>query len=103
MTQDKYIYFINKTHTDFSDLINKTQQKLDVSKDKIQDYNVLCRFWNVFSSKAIRKWDDSSTLFLDSDAIMPMVESVSKQFVNMLFNIKHLDVLTDLGIYEGFE
>lgn len=31
----------------------------------------------------------------------PMPESVSKQFVNMLFNIKHLDILRDLDIQQG--
>ena len=103
MTTDKYRYFIKKAKKDFSTLLKDTQDKLNVSKNAQTDYRILCKFWKTFSRKAISKWDDSSTLFLDSGAFMPMPESVSKQFVNMIFNIKHLDVLTDLGIYEGFE
>lgn len=103
MTQDKYEYYINKTKEDFPSIISKTQKELDNSKSKSEDLYILNIFWDKFSEKAINKWDDSSTLFLDDKALQPMPESVSKQFVNMLFKVNNLDVLTDLDIYEGFE
>lgn len=102
MTIDRYNYFLDKTKNDFNDLIVDTQNKLNLSQSKENDYKILYQFWNRFMKKAINKWCDSSILFLDNEAITPMIESVQKQFCDMLFNIKHLDLLNDLGIYEGF-
>jgi len=102
MTIDKYNEFLERTKKDFPDLVKDTQAELKKSKSKSEDFAIL----SVFSSKLLdlggEKWSDSSILFCDDEAMMPMPESVLKQFVSMLFKIKHLNPLYDLGIWTGF-
>lgn len=103
MDQQRYDYFIEKANADFSDLIKTTQEQLSISESKGEDLYILNSFWGEFMPKAIEKWPDSSIMFLDNEALMPMPESVSKQFVSRIFEIKHLDPLVDLDIFVGFE
>ena len=102
MTQENYILFINRTKKEMAELLDKTQEQLNKAKTKQRDYKILCNFWEKFCSKAVL-WSDKDLLFYDSGALQPMPESVHKQFINMLFNIKNLNVLVDLGIYESFD
>lgn len=103
MYHQRYDYFIEKANADFSDLIKTTQEQLSISESKGEDLYILNSFWGEFMPKAIEKWPDSSIMFLDNEALMPMPESVSKQFVSRIFEIKHLDPLVDLDIFVGFE
>lgn len=103
MNAETYTYYVNKTKKDFKDLLDKTQNQLSKSKSKGEDFYILNIFWDKFCKKAVQKWTDTSTLFLDSGAMNPMPESVSKQFVTMLFDIKNINLLTDVDIYEGLE
>lgn len=103
MYEGKYIYFIEKANKDFSELINIIQEQLNISESKGEDLYILNTFWGEFMPKAIEKWPNSSIMFLDNEAIMPMPESVSKQFVSRIFEIKHLNPLMDLCITTGFE
>ena len=101
MTLDRYDYFVNKAKNDFPDMIKETQSKLDLSKSKGEDLYLLNWFWGLFMSKVAEKWNNSSILLCDDESMMPMPESVSKQFLNMLFKIKNINLLYDLGIYDG--
>lgn len=98
---DRLKVYVDRARKDFPKLISQFQLKLDKTTSKAEDLAVLADFWHKFTNKASDRWNDTSELFLDDSSMSPMPESVSKQFVNMLFNIKHLDILRDLDIQQG--
>lgn len=105
MTGEAYRAYLNKVEKNFEKLVTDTQDKLDKSKSKGEDMYILNKFWTKLADKAIKKWDMEVFfgLFEDHFSNFPMPESVSKQFVNMLFDIEHVDVLFDLDINEGLD
>lgn len=100
---DVLVKYVERAKKDFPELISSTQAELDASDSKAKDYVILGNFWNNFMESAIDKWSDSSALFLDDNSMMPMPESVCKQFLVSLFNIKNLNLLYDLDIYTAFD
>jgi len=100
---DVLIKYVERAKKDFPELISSTQAELDASDSKAKDYVILGNFWNNFMEDAIDKWSDSSALFLDDNSMMPMPESVCKQFLVHLFNIKNLNLLYDLDVYTAFD
>lgn len=103
MYVDRYKYFKNKINTDFKDLVSVTQDKLNESKSKEEDFKILSKFWTTILNKATWNDEEWRELFLDSGARQPMPESVLKQISNMIFEIHNLDTLNDLDVYDGFD
>ena len=103
MRVDRYEYFKNKIKTDFKDLVTSTQDKLNESKSKEEDFKILSEFWTTLLNKDTWDIEEQEELFLDNNARQPMPESVLKQISNMIFEIHNLDVLHDLDIYDGFD
>ena len=54
----------------------------------------------VDGAKDVHNW---SQLLTDSDAMMPMPESVGKQYINALIDFKYIDLLHDLPIDIGVD
>ena len=104
MKLENYERYIKMAKDQYPELVDRTQKDLNESHSKAEDLYILNWFWGEFMSKAIDDhWDNwNFELFTDDKAMMPMPESVAKQFVNMLFDIKNLDVLYDMDIYDGF-
>ena len=100
---NKLIEVVDKFKTEHGDLISKYQARLDESKDKYEDYRILCEFYEECRDTIYYDDEDFWDMYSDANAMMPMPESVQKQFVIRVLNIKHLDPLTDLAIDEGFE
>ena len=103
MRRELYNECLAKAKKDYKELISKTEKDLDMSTSKGEDWYILNSFWGEFMPPAIGGYP--SELFFDDEAMMPMPESVHKQFVNMLFanHIKNIDVLYDVSVWDGFE
>lgn len=100
---DKLKDFVARTKKDFPELVSETQKELDGNTTKGADFATLSVFFSKLLDKAFDKWDDASVLFADDESRQPMPESVLKQFAVACFDIKNLNPLLDLGIWEGFE
>ena len=105
MQAKMYKDYMKKINVHYEELVNETKAELKVSKSKGEDLYILNKFWNNLSKLAIEDWqvDEYLNLFGDNSAMCPMPESVSKQLVSMMFDIKHLNILFDLGINEGLD
>lgn len=105
MQISKYEALVKEAKANMPDLLKKTQKKLDSSKSKAEDYYILSCFWSQFWPKAQETFPDELYLEMitDHNSMMPMPESVCKQLVNMLFDIKHIDLLYDLPISYGLD
>lgn len=96
--------YVDKVKEELPDDVKETEEKLEASTSKAEDFAALSVFWNKVMDHAFDNWEDQDIHVLvdDSEAMMPMPESVHKQFVNVLFGdkIKNIDVLSDLDIFD---
>lgn len=100
---DTLMEVVKKFKKEHSDIINKYQARLDESKDKYEDYQILCEFWEECRNTIDYEDEDFWDMYMDANAMSPMPESAQKQFTIRVLNIKHLKPLTDLAIDEAFE
>ena len=105
MQSNMYKKYIKKIQADYAELVKETKDELQNSESRGEDLYVLNKFWSNLSKKTIQDWtmDEYLNLFGDYSAMNPMPEGVSKQLVSMMFDIKHLNILFDLGINEGLD
>ena len=96
--------YVDKVKEELPDAVKETEEKLEASTSKAEDFASLSVFWNKVMDHAFDSWEDQDIHVLvdDAEAMMPMPESVHKQFVNLLFEdkIKNINVLYDLDIYD---
>lgn len=109
MFAERYRYYVEKTKGLYPDLIEHYQNKFNKSSSKGEDFYLCCHFYSSFSETLFESEPYSNTckdyeeLFTDGDAMFPMPQSVMKQFVNMLFDMKHLNILYDVPIEQGID
>lgn len=96
--------YVDKVKEELPDAVKEAEERLEASTSKAEDYASLSVFWNKVMDHSFDNWEDQDIHVLvdDAEAMMPMPESVHKQFVNLLFGdkIKNIDVLSDLDIYD---
>lgn len=105
MRIETYKKYVEMLKHDFAPVIKEAQEKLNKSNSKNKDKEILQDFWNVVTETIGCDWEaieNYEEMLNDSNAIMPMPESVSKQMSIAMFDIKHLNPLFDMPINEGF-
>lgn len=106
MTIERINFFVGDIRQNFGDKIKETQKRLNRSKNKKSDFNILADFWNditlsIIDTSFLLTKGNYYELFSDCKSKLPMPESVEKQVLIQLFDIKNLNPLTDLEVDEG--
>lgn len=101
MTIELYQHFKDVVTKAMSNEISETQALLNDSVLPQYDYFLASNLWYKIMQKGFAEnWDNFTALVLDDKSNSPMPESVHKQFMCMILNIKNINLLTDLDIYE---
>lgn len=106
MTIDKYSYYINKIKKDLPELVDETQKELDNSKTNIEDFAILSVFYTKIYVKIyggdIWSIEDAHELFTCCDETILESVEVERRLMQLMFNIKHLNIWFDIPLLEGF-
>lgn len=93
--------FVHRAKSELNKSVKHTQFELEESKSKEYDLYLLSKFWDEVVKYGLDYWkNDIGELLEDHKAMMPMPESVHKQFLNQIFKTKNINLLTDLEVGE---
>lgn len=101
---DRLVEITNRIKSEFGGIISKYQSLLDKSESKEEDFVIIDFAMEDIMNEMYDKfdYDDYEAIFMDAEAaLMPMPEGVVNQTANILFNPKHLEILTDCNPISG--
>ncbi len=101
---DRLVEICKKINSELGGIISKYQSLLDKSESKEEDFVIIDFAMEDLMNEMYDKfdYDDYEAIFMDAEAaLMPMPEGVVNQTANILFNPKHLEILTDCNPISG--